>query len=263
MGDPSASAADVIAGIPDTLRKELLDRFGDVVRNYRRRHWESASLNAAKFAETVYTVLRGRADGAYPDRAHKPRDMMQACRAIENEDEVKMGGRGLRILVPRCLLPLYEVRSNRGVGHAGAEVDPAHMDAEYALHSCQFILAELVRVYHRLPPAEARAVIEALIERDVPLIWEVGGVKRVLDPKMGAEERTLVLLYATPGAVGEDELLEWTEYANPSRFRHHLLPRLHAEVLVYHDRGARTVEISPLGIQRVERGILRGKVLVA
>jgi hypothetical protein len=259
----TVSAADAIAGIPDSLREELLARFNDVVRNYRNQHWESAILNAGKFAEVVYTILRGRADGAYPARGAKPRNMVEACRVLESVDETRMGGHGMRITIPRAIPPIYDIRNNRGVGHAGAEIDPAHMDAEYALHTCQWILAELVRVYHRLPPKKARAVVEALIEREIPLIWEVGGVKRILDPALAAPERVLVLLYSSAGAVDEDELLRWTEYANGSRFRKVILPDLHARALIHYNRGDRTVEISPLGQRRVEREIITTSVLAA
>lgn len=260
---PTVSTAAAIAGIPSTLRDELLGRFKDVVRNYRNGHWESASLNAGKFAEVVYTILRGRADGVYPSRATKPRNMLEACRALESVDEGRMGGHGMRITIPRAIPPIYDIRNNRGVGHAGAEIDPAHMDAEFALHTCQWILAELVRVYHELPPANARAVVEALIEREVPLIWEVGGVKRILDPGLGAPQRVLLLLYAAPGAVNEEELLQWTEYANAARFRRTILPELHTRALIHYDRDAGTAEISPVGQRHVEREILLGGVLAA
>jgi hypothetical protein len=260
---PSISTEDAIAGIPETLRQELFERYGDIITNYRTRNWEGASLNAAKFVETVYTILRGRASGAYPARAEKPKDMIQACRALETEDEGKMGGRGLRILIPRALLPIYEIRNNRGVGHAGAEIDPAHMDAEYALHSCQFILAELVRVYHQLPAPTARAVVDALLEREIPLIWEVGGVRRVLDATMEATDRVLVLLYASVGAIDEDELLLWTEYANAARFRNQILPGLHARALIHYDRDARTVVISPVGIHDVEQRLIPARPLTS
>ncbi len=78
----------------------------------------------------------------------------------------------------------------------------------------------------------ARALIDALIQREVSLIWQVGGVKRVLDPKMAVPDRVLVLLYATPGAVDVNELRRWTEYKNPSRFREEVLQTLHEATLI-------------------------------
>jgi hypothetical protein len=47
------------------------------------------------------------------------------------------------------MLPaLYEVRNNRNVGHTGGDVDPNHMDSVAVLSKCNWIMGELVRVYH-------------------------------------------------------------------------------------------------------------------
>jgi hypothetical protein len=258
---PTISAANAIAGIPDTLREELLARFNDVVLQYRRGHWESATLNAGKFCEVVYTVLRGRADRQYPPRAEKPPNMVRACQKLEQLGDTVLP-RALRIQIPRVLLSIYEIRNNRGTGHAGSEIDPNRMDAEYVLHACQWILADLVRAFHQLAPAIAREVVEALAQRAVPLIWEVGnGVRRVLDPEMGAADRVLVLLYAATGAVDETTLREWSEYKNSSRFREEILADLHARALLHYDQRARTVVISPPGQQLVERELLGDRVL--
>lgn len=228
---------------------------------YRRGHWESAILNAGKFCEVVYTIIRGRADGQYPARAQKPQNMVRACQQLEQPGDVALP-RALRIQIPRALLPVYEMRGNRGTGHAGAEIDPNHMDAEYALHACQWMLGDLVRAYHQLDPDVARRVVEALTERVVPLIWDVGnGVKRVLATEMDTGQRVLALLYATPGPVGQAMLRGWSEYKHPTRFRDEILGDLHARCLVHYDRAADTVIISPIGQQVVERELLADRVL--
>ena len=172
-----------------------------------------------------------------------------------------MGGRAMRIMVPRAIPPIYEMRNNRGVGHAGAEVDPSHMDAEYALHGCQWMLAEIVRVYNALDTKIARSLIEALIEREIPLIWQVGGTKRVLDPRMSVSDRVLVLLYTTPGGVDVNELYRWIGYKNPSRFRDDILTDLHEGVWIDYDTAAEVVRISPLGEREVETRLLSGRVI--
>jgi len=250
------TAADAIAGIPDSLREELLARFNDVVQQYRRSHWEAAILNAGKFCEVVYTIIRGKADGEYPERAEKPANMVRACQSLEQLGD---GGlpRALRIQIPRCLLSVYEIRGNRGTGHAGAEIEPNHMDAEYVLHACQWMVADLVRAFHALSPDVARDVVGALTERIVPLIWDLGdGMKRVLDPAMETSNKALLLLYATPGAVSDGVLCSWTEYKNPHRFKNEVLPDLHARAHVHYDRSAATVVISPIGQRHVELKLL-------
>ena len=72
--------------------------------------------------------------------------------------------RSVRIQIPRSLIALYEVRNNRGVGHVGGDVDPNPMDARIVLKMARWVVAELVRVSHGLDTAEAKGVVEHLIE---------------------------------------------------------------------------------------------------
>jgi hypothetical protein len=44
----------------------------------------------------------------------------------------------------------------------------------------KWIISELARVFHNVDTVAATAVVDALVEREVPIIWEVNGVRRVL-----------------------------------------------------------------------------------
>ena len=54
--------------------------------------------------------------------------------------------------------------NNRSVGHIGGDVDPNHMDAVAVLSMANWIMGELVRVYHALNVAEAQQLVDALAE---------------------------------------------------------------------------------------------------
>jgi hypothetical protein len=183
--------------LPATLRDELLGAFNQIVKNFRERRWEPSELNGGKFCEVVYTILKGYADGAYPTRARKPRNMLRACQNLESE--AAGSPRSIRIQIPRMLIALYEIRNNRNVGHVGGDVDPNHMDAVCVLQMSKWIMAELVRVLHGVTTDEAPAIVDGLVERDAPLIWEVDGKKRVLRTDIGMRDKTLLLLHATSG----------------------------------------------------------------
>lgn len=248
-------AEKALAGIPASLRAELLGSLNEVIRNFREGRWEAAVLNAGKLCEVVHTILRGHADGHYPDHPSKPPNMVEACRKLEHADPTRMD-RVLRIQIPRALIPLYEMRNNRGVGHVGGDVDPNHMDAVYALVASKWIVADLVRAYHGTDTTTATSIVEALIDREVPLIWQINGVKRVLDPRMGAEDRVLLLLYGSVAPVPEDQLRHWVNYANTSRFRSAVLRKLHREVMIHYDDEKRTAVLSPIGKGHVEENLL-------
>ncbi len=250
----AAPLAAVFGALPATLRDELLGSFNQIVKNFRERRWEPAELNGGKLCEVVYSILKGYADGTYLVRAKKPRNMLLACQNLENE--AAGAPRSIRIQIPRMLIALYEIRSNRNVGHVGGDVDPNHMDAVCVVQMAKWIMAELVRVLHGVDTAEATDIVESLAERDTPLIWEINGKKRVLNPAMSMRDKTLLLLHATDGQVAESDLVSWLEYSNASVYRRDVLRKLHGERLIEYDAAARTAQISPIGIADVEERLL-------
>lgn len=65
------------------------------------------------------------------------------------------------------------------------------------LESSKWIVAELVRVFHSVTTDVAADVVERLIERTLPIVWEVGSTKRVLNPSLSKKSQALLLLYSS------------------------------------------------------------------
>jgi hypothetical protein len=240
--------------LPATLRAELLEAFNKIVKNFRERRWEPAELNGGKLCEVVYSILKGHVDGSYPARATKPRNMVAACQSLEAAGTSVP--RSIRIQIPRMIVALYEIRNNRNVGHVGGDVDPNHMDAVCVLQMAKWIMAELVRVLHNLTTEEATVVVEALVERELPLIWDVDGKRRVLAPRMSMRDKTLLLLHASDTPLAERQLVEWVEHSNASVYRRDVLKKLHREKLIEFNPVTRLAQISPLGVSDVEDRLL-------
>jgi hypothetical protein len=233
----------------------LFEKFREIERNFREGRWEPAELNGGKLCEVAYCILRGHVDKCFPAKSHKPANFYDACRKMEGEPA--FWGRSIRIQLPRMLIVLYEIRNNRNVGHVGGDVDPNHMDAICVLHLAKWVVAELVRIFHGVSLAQATAIVEALSEREVSLIWNTGNVRRVLDNSLSMLEKTLVLLFGSTQALSDTELINSLEHSNPSVYRRDVLRRAHADRLIeYDENGTKTVKISPLGIKRVETKIL-------
>jgi hypothetical protein len=248
----------VFAAFPLELRGELLRSYEQIVSNYIERRWEPSELNGGKFCEVVYSIIHGAIGGSFPARANKPADMVAACRTLEKNppSAARVGDRSLRILIPRTLLALYEIRNNRGVGHIGGDVNANHMDAEAVLSMASWTMAELVRIFHGVSTAEAQEIVDALVERRSPTIWEVEGVKRVLSPSHPVKDQVLLLLHHTAGWVSTVDLFKWVEYSNSSMFRSHVLQPLHKSRLIEHDTIRGRARISPSGSLRVETELL-------
>jgi len=248
--DPALALGD----LPEGLRDELLAEYDKITRNYRERRWETAELNGGRFCEVVFSILKGRIDGHYPSKASKPRRFPDACKDLEQTPK-HIAAQSVRIGIPRVLAGLYEIRNNRGVGHVGGEVDANHMDATYVLHSTQWIMAELVRIFHQTDTTTATSIVDALVDRALPLLWRVGDVTRVLDTSLSLPDQTLLLLYSAPEGMQERDLATNLEQKRLSNYRR-VLDRLHAARLVEYTEYSGKVQLSPKGAKDVEDRLL-------
>ena len=249
-------SANILQGIPTPLRQELMAEYKDMVRNYRENRWGVSELNGAKFCEVVYTIIRGYTDNSYPNSASKPRNFLHACRDLEKSDPTSVP-HSFRILIPRLLPGLYDIRNNRGVGHVGGDVDPNRMDATVVFEMARWILAELARVYQGVPVDEAQIIVDGLIDRIVPIAWELpDGRIRVLDVSLSMRQRMLVMLYKVhPDSMSETELVRNMEHVSASTFRRDVLRPAHKKAYIHYDEEQRLVYISPIGIREVEENI--------
>ncbi|HVZ93856.1 MAG TPA: hypothetical protein VG797_05045 [Phycisphaerales bacterium] len=251
--DPSK----LLVGIPAGLRDELLTEYRTLATAYSHGQWKYASLDAGRFCEVAYSIAEGALSGTYPAVAAKPPRFPDACKALEKMTPVQLGDHSLRVLIPRVLVGMYDVRNNRNVGHIGGDVVANHMDATLAFANARWVLAEFVRIFHGTTTQDAQAAVEALVQRRVPVIWEIDGQKRVLVPTMSAADKVLLLLHGEAGWVPVKTLSDWAKYGNHSQLRTKVLGPLADAMLIELDETRDVAHISPLGIKRVESELIK------
>jgi hypothetical protein len=242
--------ADAFKSLPSGLRDDLLDAYNEIVKTFAERRWEPAELNGGKLCEAAYTIVRGLADGNFPGRSNKPRNIVAACHGMEQETAQP---RSVRVQIPRMIVALYEVRNNRGVGHAGGDVDPNEMDATAVLYMSKWLVAELVRVLHGLRTTEATEIVEALIERQVALVWSSGHKKRVLRPGLTWKQNTLLLLLSETSEVAEADLFRWIEHTSLAVYRRDVLRPGHKQRLWEYDDATWRIHLLTPGIEAAEQ----------
>ena len=244
---------DAFSVLPITLRDDLLNAFNEIVRNYREHCWEPSELNGGKLCEAVYTICKGWLEGgSYPARAEKPSRFPNRCWEMESGYQQAPHSRSARILIPRMMMGLYDIRNNRGVGHAGAEVDPNHMDATAVLYISKWLMAELVRLLHSLTIEEATSIVDSLIERQVAWVWTHGDKKRVLRKGLTWKQQALLLLLTESGDVTEADVFRWLEHPGLPSFRKDVLKRLHNDRLIEYDTDKRAMRLLPPGVTAAE-----------
>ena len=247
--------APALSKIPDGLRIPLIKEFSNIVQNFMERRWSPSELSGGRFCEIVYTILHGFASGSYAASPTKPKNFVDACKALESSIAKP---RSFQILLPRMLPPLYEIRNNRGVGHVGGDVDPNFMDSTTVLSMCSWVMAELVRVFHGVNTEEAQRIVDSLVERRIPLVWKTQSMKRVLDPRLPIKDQVLLLLASSTGEVAVSELFKWTGYKNRSYFNK-LLRILHESRLLELREPEDRIQILPPGSDYVQKLISEHK----
>lgn len=243
-----ATAAVALSAIPSGLRTPLIAEYQSIVQNFLEHRWLPSELSGGRFSEIVYTILDGHARGAYATAPAKPSNFKNACASLENNTHVP---RSFQILIPRLLPALYEIRNNRSVGHVGGDVDPNHMDSAAVLSMCNWVMCELVRVYHSLPTTDAQKVVDSLAEMRIPVVWSDGNVKRVLQPTLKLPQQLLLLIATSVPDVSAQELMDWTEYKDKRHFMK-TLRALHKKRWIEFTESTGRAKILPPGTKEVE-----------
>ena len=252
------AASSALSAIPPGLRDPLLKEYRTIVQNFLEQRWLPSELHGGRFSETVYTILDGHAKKSYASAPAKPGNFVEACRKLE-KNKLPHVPHSFQITIPRMLPALYDVRNNRNVGHVGGDVDPNHMDAVAVLSMSNWIMGELVRVFHNLPIAEAQQLVDALAEARLPAVWTGSdGIKRVLETKLKLHEQILLLAAVTPDVTSQ-QLRDWIEHGNDN-YVVRTIRTLHKKRQVEFTENTDKVRILPPGTKAVEE-LIRKKRL--
>lgn len=245
---------NLFINVPQKIRENLKKHFKEIILNYKENRWEPSELNGAKFSETVFRVLEWHtnSDNSYTPFGSRIHPFDVKLRQFENRSSFP---NSIRFHIPKMLAVVYSLRNDRGVGHIGGDVNPNHMDSMAIVYMTKWIMAELIRIFHALPISEAQSIVEKIVEREIPIVWMISDKKRVLNPSLNAEEKTLVILHSEyPNGINEKNLFKWVEYSNPTTYKK-ILIKLHKEKFIEYDKKTSLITLSPRGIKFVEQKI--------
>jgi hypothetical protein len=108
---------------------------------------------------------------------------------------------------------IYDVRNKRDTAHLGDGIDPNLQDATLVVRNMEWVLAELVRLYHNVSPDEAHAIIADLVSKEVPAIQMFDGTPRLLKDLKASDHCLVMLHWRGAGGATQAELRSW---ARPS-----------------------------------------------
>lgn len=257
---PSSSLEVAFARIQPKFRTRIIKSYIELKRRYSEASFDAsfdaAGLSAGKFCEAVLRLLQDELTGTHiPFGTHIP-NYADECQSLVRLPRTS-GVESLRVIIPRALTFIYTLRGKRGIGHVGGDVEANGIDMATIVRSCDWIICELIRIFHQLSLEEAQEIVNAISTRNLPDIWVIAGKKRILKPNLGYKDSTLLLSYSELGkGVLSEDLFSWTEHSNFAVYKKNVLKQLHSSRFVEYDEESEIVYLSPLGINEVESRIL-------
>ncbi|MHA1250928.1 MAG: hypothetical protein ACTSRP_13125 [Candidatus Helarchaeota archaeon] len=233
------------------LVKHLLEHYNELKQQFFLDQYEQSQLNCAKFVEVVMRILEYITKRNYTP-FNKDVSLKNLARELEQLPKDRFPD-SIRIHIPRILRAVYDIRSKRGVAHVG-EINPNLMDATFVVSACDWIMAELIRLYYTDDSNEAQKIIDSIVERKVPIIEEFGDDIKVLDPNLSIPDKVLLILYKKhPNYITTSDLKKWIKNKSPN-YINNVLRKLDNEAKIHRRRNEN--KITRKGIEYVENNLL-------
>lgn len=233
------------------IAENIINSYKEIEQNFVIKKWKSSELDAGHFVESVRRLLEYELFGTYTPFSKK---LSNFTDHELKRYESASGKDSYRILIPRILKSIYNIRNKRGVGHV-TSISPNEMDSTIIIYCAKWVLAELVRLNSSLTISETQKLINTIIERKIDLIWKEDGIVRILNNKIKTEEKILILLFDN-SPLSESQLFKSSKYSNSTKFSH-ILKKLDDSVLINYENGICT--ISPTGVIEAEKTIIKIK----
>jgi hypothetical protein len=194
-----------LANVPADFRNRIIKSYLELKSRHAENKHDAAGLSAGKFCESVVRLLQHELKRTVTPFGQRIVNLSDECDSFAQVPKA-LGNDSLRIVIPRAVSLLYTLRNKRGIGHVGGDVDANAIDGVTISRVADWVLCELIRIFHKLSMEEADALVSSLASRDIPDVWEVAGKKRVLRTDLDYKEKTLLLLYAStePAVLAED-----------------------------------------------------------
>jgi len=213
----------------ERLVKDLIESYEKVLIEYKRAKWGDTLLFAGRFVENVFRILHYIRTGEVVKEIESIQDEIKL---LQNESKDKLD-ESIRIIIPRIASSIpYTLRSKRDVAHVKF-VDPSYIDATLSVTACDWILAELIRLYHTSNENKILEMINVLIRKKMPFI-ERHGEEIFITKRFGWKGEILLLLSEAPDGLERSEIGKVLErYYAPSTITEALQKLVEERFVVY------------------------------
>jgi len=227
-------AVGLKAHFPDKLVDELLSAYQDSKRNFFLGGLRLNAVEGGRFCEAAMRMLEHATTGKHTDLG-RMLDSEKLINTLANYDKSRFSD-SIRLHIPRAIRVVYDIRNKRDAAHLADDIDPNLQDATLVTSNLDWILAELVRLYHKVSADDASEIMDGLVARKVPVIEDFNGFLKVLNPKLKVSGYLLVLLYER-GSAGATfrELETWVRPSMRGNLRRTLRKMVDDDATLHED----------------------------
>lgn len=237
--------------IPSELVNALLYEYALMKEALIRNDYRASGLQGGRFCEIAKRILLNVTGNPYPPLTTTITLGLNFLNDCSNFSPSYH--ESLRLHIPRLLFATYNLRNRRNIGHVGGDVDPNKSDALFVYQNCTWVFTELIRLFYTKDVTHAQYLVEQLVDIKLPLIWEVDGFCKILNPEISLDDKILSLLYyKQPACLSIELLLSWLEYENKTYLKKKLGALTKLSFIHYINEAYR---ITPKGVKHVENHI--------
>jgi hypothetical protein len=186
----------------------LLEAHAESKRNYYLGGLRLSAVEGGRFCEAAFRILEYITSKSYTPLGQQ----LDTDKLIRGLSQLRSGqfNDSVRLHIPRSLRLVYDVRNKRDAAHLADGIDPNVQDATLVISVLDWVLAELIRLYHNVPPNVASQMVDGVVKRVAPVVQDFNGFLKILNPKLKVSDHCTVLLYQR-GELGAtyDELESW------------------------------------------------------
>jgi hypothetical protein len=229
---------------------ELIAAYQEAKSNFYLGGLRLSAVEGGRFCEAAFRMLEYVASGAFTPLGKQIHSEAIIARLAQLPQSLAPDA--IRLHIPRALRVVYDIRNKRDAAHLGDDIDPNVQDATLVAGTIDWVLAEFVRLYHRVGADDAQRIIADLVTRRAPAVQDFDGFLKVLKPNLQVSERILLLLYER-GPVGAtfEELQAWVHPKMQKNLKRALRQLEHDRAFI-HGTGKR-FRITNSGVHEVER----------
>ncbi len=181
--------SELSTALPSELVIDFIESYERTLVEFRKGAWDETLWKAGKFVENVFRLLyfvrHSKLIAEVPNINDLKKELEQSP-AEKFTDSV-------RILIPRISTAMiYDPRSKKGAVHV-KPLNPDYIDATLGISACDWVVAEMIRVFHTNETSEIQQIIASIVTRKVPFVEKHGTESYVTIP-LGSFNEILMLL---------------------------------------------------------------------